>query len=79
VPTISPRTVGRILDDVDLQPHRTRYWRTAPGPRARPARWWSPSGRIEPGRAGGRRSRSADHSWVAPSARPGARSGRGIR
>ena len=28
VPTISPRTVGRILDDVDLQPHRTRYWRT---------------------------------------------------
>jgi hypothetical protein len=28
VPTISARTVGRILDDVDLQPHRTRYWRT---------------------------------------------------
>jgi hypothetical protein len=28
VPTISPRTIGRILDDVDLQPHRTRYWRT---------------------------------------------------
>jgi hypothetical protein len=26
---ISPRTVRRILDDVDLQPHRTRYWRTA--------------------------------------------------
>jgi DDE superfamily endonuclease len=28
VPTISARTIGRILDDVDLQPHRTRYWRT---------------------------------------------------
>src|SRR5262245_39104978 len=28
VPAISPRTVGRILDTVDLQPHRTRYWRT---------------------------------------------------
>src|SRR5207244_11720503 len=25
----SPRTVQRILGDVDLQPHRTRYWRTA--------------------------------------------------
>jgi len=23
-----PRTVHRILQDVDLQPHRTRYWRT---------------------------------------------------
>jgi len=29
VAAISPRTVRRILDDVDLQPHRTRYWRTA--------------------------------------------------
>jgi hypothetical protein len=29
VDAISPRTVRRILDDVDLQPHRTRYWRTA--------------------------------------------------
>jgi hypothetical protein len=28
VSTISGRTVGRILDEVDLQPHRTRYWRT---------------------------------------------------
>ena len=28
VETISPRTIRRILDDVDLQPHRTRYWRT---------------------------------------------------
>jgi hypothetical protein len=28
VPAISARTVGRILDEVDLQPHRTRYWRT---------------------------------------------------
>jgi hypothetical protein len=28
VPHISARTVQRILDDVDLQPHRTRYWRT---------------------------------------------------
>jgi hypothetical protein len=28
VDTISPRTVRRILRDVDLQPHRTRYWRT---------------------------------------------------
>jgi hypothetical protein len=29
VPTISPRTIGRILNAVDLQPHRTRYWRTS--------------------------------------------------
>ena len=29
VPTISPATVRRILNEVDLQPHRTRYWRTA--------------------------------------------------
>jgi DDE superfamily endonuclease/Homeodomain-like domain len=29
VPAISPRTIRRILDAVDLQPHRTRYWRTA--------------------------------------------------
>ncbi len=29
VPGISPRTVRRILNAVDLQPHRTRYWRTA--------------------------------------------------
>lgn len=29
VPAVSPRTVRRLLDDVDLQPHRTRYWRTA--------------------------------------------------
>ena len=29
VPAISARTVRRILHDVDLQPHRTRYWRTA--------------------------------------------------
>jgi DDE superfamily endonuclease len=28
VEAISPRTVERILQDVDLQPHRTRYWRT---------------------------------------------------
>jgi hypothetical protein len=28
VPYISPRTVWQILHDVDLQPHRTRYWRT---------------------------------------------------
>jgi hypothetical protein len=26
---ISPRTVRQILHDVDLQPHRTRYWKTA--------------------------------------------------
>lgn len=26
---ISPATVRRILQSVDLQPHRTRYWRTA--------------------------------------------------
>ena len=25
---ISPRTVRNILADVDLQPHRTRYWKT---------------------------------------------------
>lgn len=29
VPTISPRTVRRILHGVDLQPHRTRFWKTA--------------------------------------------------
>ena len=29
VDTISPATVRRILQRVDLQPHRTRYWRTA--------------------------------------------------
>jgi hypothetical protein len=29
VDTISSRTVRRLLDDVDLQPHRTRYWRTS--------------------------------------------------
>jgi len=29
VETISPRTVRQILHDVDLQPHRTRYWKTA--------------------------------------------------
>jgi len=28
VDAISPRTVQRLLHDVDLQPHRTRYWRT---------------------------------------------------
>lgn len=28
VPRISARTVGRILEAVDLQPHRTRYWKT---------------------------------------------------
>ena len=29
IPTVSPATVRRILHDVDLQPHRTRYWKTA--------------------------------------------------
>jgi hypothetical protein len=29
VDAISPRTVQRILHEVDLQPHRTRYWKTA--------------------------------------------------
>jgi hypothetical protein len=29
VDAISPRTVQRVLRDVDLQPHRTRYWKTA--------------------------------------------------
>jgi hypothetical protein len=28
VPAVSARTIRRILDAVDLQPHRTRYWRT---------------------------------------------------
>jgi hypothetical protein len=28
VPAVSPRTVRRILNAVDLQPHRTRSWRT---------------------------------------------------
>src|SRR5262249_51783285 len=29
VESISPRTVRLILNQVDLQPHRTRYWRTS--------------------------------------------------
>src|SRR5882672_3429769 len=29
VETIHPRTVRQILHGVDLQPHRTRYWKTA--------------------------------------------------
>jgi transposase len=29
VAAISPATVRRLLQDVDLQPHRTRYWKTA--------------------------------------------------
>jgi hypothetical protein len=29
VEAISPRTVRQILHDVDLQPHRTRYWKTS--------------------------------------------------
>jgi hypothetical protein len=29
VPAISAATIRRILHDVDLQPHRTRYWKTA--------------------------------------------------
>jgi transposase len=29
IPAVSPATVRRILHDVDLQPHRTRYWKTA--------------------------------------------------
>ena len=29
VPSVSARTVRRILHEVDLQPHRTRYWKTA--------------------------------------------------
>jgi hypothetical protein len=29
IPSISDRTIRMILDGVDLQPHRTRYWRTA--------------------------------------------------
>jgi transposase len=29
VPTISPRSIRRILQEVDLQPHRTRSWKTA--------------------------------------------------
>ena len=29
VPTVSTRTVRRILHEVDLQPHRTRYWKTS--------------------------------------------------
>ena len=29
VDAISPRTVWQILHDVDLQPHRTRYWKTS--------------------------------------------------
>jgi hypothetical protein len=29
VSAISPRTVRQILKDVDLQPHRTRYWKTS--------------------------------------------------
>jgi DDE superfamily endonuclease len=29
VASISPRTVRQILHEVDLQPHRTRYWKTS--------------------------------------------------
>src|SRR5205085_5560434 len=29
VTAISPSMVRRILHDVDLQPHRTRYWKTS--------------------------------------------------
>jgi hypothetical protein len=29
VPAISAATIRRILHEVDLQPHRTRYWKTA--------------------------------------------------
>ena len=29
VAAISPRSVGRILDEADLQPHRSRYWLNA--------------------------------------------------
>src|SRR5215212_8493545 len=29
VTAISPRTVRQILQDTDLQPHRTRYWKTS--------------------------------------------------
>ena len=29
VEAVSPRTVRQILKDVDLQPHRTRYWKTS--------------------------------------------------
>lgn len=29
VEAISPRTVRQVLHDVDLQPHRTRYWKTS--------------------------------------------------
>ncbi len=29
IDSISSRTVRRILDEVDLQPHRTRYWKTS--------------------------------------------------
>jgi hypothetical protein len=29
IPAITARTIRRILNGVDLQPHRTRYWRTA--------------------------------------------------
>jgi DDE superfamily endonuclease len=30
VSRISPRSIRRILQQVDLQPHRTRFWKTAP-------------------------------------------------
>jgi hypothetical protein len=29
IDSISPRTVRQILEDVDLQPHRTRYWKAS--------------------------------------------------
>lgn len=29
VGAISPRTIRRVLHEVDLQPHRTRFWKTA--------------------------------------------------
>jgi hypothetical protein len=45
VETINPRTVRQILYHVDLQPHRTRYWKTARldakfNARAEKVLWW---------------------------------------
>ena len=38
VARISPRHVGRILEDADLKPHRSRYWLQREDQRHRPRR-----------------------------------------
>ena len=75
VPAISDRTVRTILDEVDLQPHRTRYWRTARVDaefKARPRRSFGAT-RTPSGWLGGA------SGWSAPMRSPTSRSWSGIR